>query len=284
MINDLNRSQIKELIEGMHAAYNKGENAMAYAREKLAAFELSSCCDNNVFSALIAYDLQSGSYIQNVCSNIERNLLWCEQIAKIIFPILPDSGSILEVGVGEATTLTGVLKELNGKVGSAYGFDISWSRISMGKKWMKENKKGARLFVADLMNIPFADDSIDVVYSSHSLEPNGGKEIAALSELLRVARHSVVLIEPIYELASDQAKARMRSHGYVRNLKESSEKLGADVFDYRLLKHISNPLNPSGVLSLRKKSDKQNIKKNDNIWQCPITGELLTCKSDVYLT
>jgi ubiquinone/menaquinone biosynthesis C-methylase UbiE len=34
----------------------------------------------------------------------------------------------------------------------------------------------ADLVVADLFHIPFADNSVDVVYTSHSLEPNGGRE------------------------------------------------------------------------------------------------------------
>lgn len=99
------------------------------------------------------------------------------------------------------------------------------------------------------MHIPLADNSIDVVYSSHSLEPNGGKEEAALQECLRVAKHAVVLIEPIYELSNQEAQARMRHRGYVRNLKAIAVSFGANVAEYRLLEPgvASNPLNPSGV-------------------------------------
>ena len=75
--------------------------------------------------------------------------------------------------------------------------------------------------------------------------------------MLRVARRSVVLIEPLYELASAEAQARMQYHGYVRGLYEAAKRLGAEVTEYGLLKNNSNPLNPSGVLALSKLDQKK---------------------------
>ena len=153
---------------------------------------------------------------------------------------------MLEVGAGEATTLAGVLAELSG-VRQAYGFDISWSRINVANEWLREQSQVAELFVGDLLNIPLADNSIDVIYSSHSLEPNGGREEEAIAECLRVARRSVVLIEPLYELASQEAQTRMRHHGYVRGLRKQQNDC-AEVIAWRLLDYVPTPLNPSGVL------------------------------------
>ena len=48
-----------------------------------------------------------------------------KQLADLIIPVLPKGGSLLEVGVGEATTLAGVLIELREKGTRAFGFDIS---------------------------------------------------------------------------------------------------------------------------------------------------------------
>ena len=139
---------------------------------------------------------------------------------------------------------------------------------------MKENDHKADLFAGELMSIPLADNSIDVVYSSHSLEPNQGEEEAIIRECLRVARKAVLLIEPIYELAPPKAKARMREHGYVQGLKKTAGKLGAEIKDYRLLEYSPNPLNPSGVLHLKKKIF-HHIKKSRKTapaWRCPLTG------------
>ena len=65
------------------------------------------------------------------------------------------------------------------------------------------------LFVGDLFNAPIEDSSFDVVYTSHSLEPNGGFERKALIELHRITRKYLVLFEPIYELGSSKSKVFM---------------------------------------------------------------------------
>jgi len=251
----------------MRKAYTEGENAMAYARSELHEYKGK----NHPIATLVAYDLQAGSYVESARENPEIKDIWCKQLAEQIYPVLPSGGSLLEVGVGEATTLAGVLKTLGQQVGKAFGFDISWSRITVAQEWLFEQSQVAELFVGDLIHIPFADNSIDVVYSSHSLDPNGGREEEALQELLRVARHAVVLIEPIHELASPEAQARMTHHSYVRGLKETAEKLGASVLDYRLLEHIANPLNPSGVLVLQKRKREEVKGSPSYLWQCPLT-------------
>ena len=76
----------------------------------------------------------------------------------------------------------------------------------------------ARFFVGNMFHIPFADNSIDIVYTSHSMEPNGGREKEAMAELYRVAGKYLVLLEPSYELATDDGKQRMDRLGYVKGM------------------------------------------------------------------
>ena len=38
----------------------------------------------------------------------------------------------------------------------------------------------------------------------------------AIRELIRVSSDKVILIEPIYELASNEQKRRMTKHGYIK--------------------------------------------------------------------
>jgi ubiquinone/menaquinone biosynthesis C-methylase UbiE/uncharacterized protein YbaR (Trm112 family) len=270
---------IAEVIIGMRAAYAAGENAMEWCRNNISCNGRGDC-SNELLATLVAYDLQAGSYIDAARKNPEANRRWCAQLAHLLERTISEGDSILEVGSGEATTLAGVLSECSIKPSAALGFDISWSRVSEGRNWLSELGQQASLFVGDLLNMPLADNSIDVVYSSHSLEPNGGREEEALRECLRVAKKAVVLFEPIYELASTEAQSRMKKHGYVRNLRETATRLGATIADYRLLDYAPNSLNPSGVLCLFKEVAVPGAVAN--IWCCPITGTNLEPANEVY--
>ena len=261
-------TELGQLMLGMRAAYARGENVMEYARQTASAL------GNSPISTLIAYDLQAGTYIAGARANPEARLRWCNQLAGILNPYITKQSSVLEVGCGEATTLAGVLKHLNDTPRHALGFDISWSRCAHGLSWLAENAVSADLFVADLFEIPLENSSVDVVYTSHSLEPNGGHEEAAIKELMRIARRAVVLVEPVYELAGADAQARMRAHGYVRRLKETAEKLGATVRDYRLLDYCGNPLNPSGLVLIEKSATTSSA-SSDIQWRCPLTHSAL---------
>jgi len=88
---------------------------------------------------------------------------------------------------------------------------MSWSRVAIAKKQIENNKiSDVTLCTGSLLNLPFADNSIDIVYSSHSLEPNCGNEMQIIKELYRVAKKYVLMIEPGYEFADNEGRKRMR--------------------------------------------------------------------------
>lgn len=281
MVKVMNNSNfIGMLIRGMRDTYFTGGNAMEYAREYLS--KNRGTAENMIAATLIAYDLQAGTYTENARKNYEFIDVWCTQLAELINRVMPNKGTVLEIGCGEATTLAGVKAKLGEKVSKAYGFDLSWSRIDEGCRWMGESNEEAELFVGDIFEIPMADNSVDVVYSSHSLEPNGGKEEMAIKECMRVARNGVVLVEPIYELVDAESRKRMEKHGYIRGLRSTVERLGSNILDYRILEHYSNPLNPSGVVMFESHSNFE-IVRDENIWSCPLTGSPLVRKEDLFL-
>lgn len=271
--------ELRQLILGMRAAFERGENAMEYARRELRR------AGNSGIATLVSYDLQTGTYVDNARTNPQANARWVAQLAAILETFVTDRSFLLEVGCGEATTLAGVLKALPRRPRDALGFDISWSRCARGMSWLAEQQVAARLFVADLFHIPLEDSSVDVVYTSHSIEPNRGKERDAVRELLRIARSAVVLVEPMYELADENAKARMDRHGYVRGLRQAADELGAHVLDHRLLEYTGNPLNPSGVLILDKKNAPDSRTAEPALrWRCPITHTPLIDAQDAYVS
>jgi ubiquinone/menaquinone biosynthesis C-methylase UbiE len=217
----------------------------------------------------IAYDMQSGSYIaameKPAMAEYKKN--YTLEISKVLLSLCRPS-SILEAGVGEATTLSGVLQNMSAHVTcSSFGFDLSWSRVAYAKNWIKKNNlSNVTLCTGNLFHIPFADNSIDVVYTSHSIEPNGGSEEVIMKELYRVAKKFLVLLEPGYELATDEARQRMDYHRYCKNLKGTAIKLGYNVLKHELFPITVNPLNPTAITIIEKNHQ---VKESGYILACP---------------
>ncbi len=164
----------KELTE----AYARGENITALLKG------LSKIDCNTEEMIETAYDLQSGSYVNdlNDLEKYQHKVDYGRTIAEEILALTRPT-SILEAGVGEGTTFSFVLTSLNNPKLEAHGFDISWSRIATCRHWLQKNgQTDAFLSVASLLNLPYLDNSFDVVYTSHTIEPNGGNEKNILQE------------------------------------------------------------------------------------------------------
>ncbi|MDC0933412.1 class I SAM-dependent methyltransferase [Arcobacteraceae bacterium] len=218
----------------------------------------------------VSYDLQTGSY-QKKWSAKEREKhynLFTKEISDIILSNCnPDS--IMEAGVGEATTFSGVLTNLPKEIKS-YCFDISWSRLSYAQKWLeKKNLNNTTLCTGNLFNIPFLDNSVDVVYTFHSIEPNGGNEEPILKELYRVTNKYLILFEPDYENTTDENKKRMSSLGYCKGLVELSLQLGYHVIEQKKFLHNLNSENPTAVTIIKKDNPIDTLNNKENIFACP---------------
>lgn len=234
----------------LRAAFDRGENITELLRREAT----SSANSEEIIET--AYDLQSGSYIAAMQepSFRQQKVEYCKAIAQVLTTLLPQGGgAILEPGIGEGTTLSFVMQACADSFQCFHGFDISWSRIAACRKWFKEQgTEDVFLSIASIFNTPYSDNSFDIVYTSHSLEPNGGREVPILQELYRIAARYLVLLEPGYELASQEAQQRMRRLGYVRNLAEHADTLGMNVTKHELFRHSANALNPTALTIIEK--------------------------------
>ena len=258
----------------LKAAFQRGENITNLLRREAAS-------ETNTEEIIeTAYDLQAGSYIASL--NEPSFFLHKEEygrtIASVVKSLIPEGGSVLEPGVGEGTTLSFVAKFCGPAFQDFHGFDISWSRMAKCREWLASQRvHDVFLSLASIFHAPYADDSFDVVYTSHTIEPNGGQELPILKELYRISSRYLVLLEPGYELASKEAQERMKRLGYVTGLKEKSESLGMRVLRHELFDVTANPLNPTAITVIEKN---RNAAPATPRLACPRYGDSLQLHAD----
>lgn len=258
-------------------AYERGENVIRKLRE------LAGVNGNTAQIIEIAYDLQTGSYIEFVTGHKPQWRDYVNELSDILRQYVTSGDSVLDVGTGELTTLAGVASHCFSTAAGLYACDISWSRLSRGRSYFQDTvgmplADRLHLFVADLFVLPFGDGAVDLVWTSHALEPNGGRELEALAELFRVARKKIILFEPSYEENTSEGRARMDHHGYIKGLPNVVQKLGGVCDEIVRITHTLNPLNPTYAYVITP-PDK---KPGDSFWACPSTRLPMVRQEDCF--
>lgn len=110
-----------------------------------------------------------------------------ETLLKLVFKL--NIETILDAGCGEGFTLTRLKKEGVGK--HLEGVDYSLNAISLGKK----NYPSLSLKQGDIYNLPYSDNSFDLVICSEVLEHLKYPE-KALEEIVRVSKKYCLLSVP----------------------------------------------------------------------------------------
>jgi ubiquinone/menaquinone biosynthesis C-methylase UbiE/uncharacterized protein YbaR (Trm112 family) len=242
--------------------YDQGENIKAILRKD------GKTQVNSEAMIEISYDIQAGSYIESMKAPEKQAFQekYTKEIANVISSLCAPR-TIMEAGVGEATTLSGVCRNLHSKTLEPYGFDLCWSRVAYARQWMeRQGILNSRLCTGSLFQIPAHDNSIDVVYTAHSIESNTGREEPILKELYRVANQYLVLLEPHYEHASPEAQKRMHSFGICTDIYKTCINLGFKVLRHELFAHINNPLHPTTLTVIEKKAGAEKL---PDAFACP---------------
>lgn len=227
--------------------YANGVNIMAHLRQERGV----ETNDLDIIKA--SYDVQAGSYVAALTDTerVALNGRIGQRFADVFDRLRPTT--LLEAGTGELTTLAAAVPHMTMRPKRLLAFDISTDRLAVGHRyWKSQRLPPVCLFTAALQSTPLPDASVDVVFTSHALEPNGGSELAILRELHRVARRYVVLREPSWELGSDETRARILEHRYVRGLPEASRCVGFTIVEHSLWGLDPNPANQAALLVLAK--------------------------------
>lgn len=252
------------MLRGIHLkqAFARGENISALLRAE------NEGRTNSEAIIEAAYDLQAGTYVARQGPEASRIYKrgYAAEIVRVIQRFCQPA-SILEAGVGEATTLSYVLQALGTPSIPAAGVDLCWSRLRWARQWLRDQSlPDVKLAAGTLARMPFADNAFDVVYTSHSIEPNGGREAEILAELHRITGRYLVLLEPGYELGDDAARARMEEHGYCRDLPGHATRLGMKVITHELFPIIARKENPTALTVIEKSTSQV---AGDVRWACP---------------
>ena len=277
------KRQYYTLVQSCRDIYQEQGNVSAFLRKSLGLEQ------NTPEIIEISYDMQAGSYVQQFQQNPQDQYAYCTEISGYLDKYLDTQDSLAEVGCGEATTTLGVFDRLKLKPVQVIGFDISFSRIKVAidfwnreyRKLESQSQSTANFFVADLFHIPLADKSVDVVYTSHSIEPNGGREVEALESIFRIARKRVLLFEPCFEASSPEIQKRINSHGYIKGIPAAIQAAGGILRHVDKLENISNPLNPTYLFDIELPSDSRSM-SNSISWADPVTMKPLDKQEDCF--
>ena len=235
---------------------------------------------NDISDILISYDFQAGTYVKAFYENKMLYIDYLRRLANILNTLDNKCKSILECGTGEGTTLVPLMEMTDHIFNTVKGCDISWSRIKYACEFAKNYgvKNNYEFVVGDMFNLPCADNSYDIVFTCHAIEPNEGKEKKILRELYRVANRYLILLEPAYELANNQCRKAMDEKGYIKNLYSSAKQLGYKIVTWELYGKNMNELNPSCLMIIEKEDNESALGE----WSCPVTKSRLKKYPDAY--
>ena len=163
------------------------------------------------------------------------------------------SRNCIEIGAGELTFITPIAAKNNNIEFSA--LELSWSRLAVGLEFAKKyNVCFNHLAVGSAMNLPFSDNSFDIVITHHCLEQIRGHLKHIISELYRISKKAVIILEPSSDLGNWYLRQQLRMNQRVRGIKKTIKDLGYKLVAYNWLPYSIGYNNRTGMYIIEKET------------------------------
>ena len=101
------------------------------------------------------------------------------------------------------------------------------------------------------------DNSVDLVFTNHAIEPNKKTTEAILKELYRISRKGLILCEPDFSTSNPFQKKRMLKNNYSIDIDQKLKKLKIEFKKIQLINSIN--INNKTTVFIIKKNIKQKI-------------------------
>jgi ubiquinone/menaquinone biosynthesis C-methylase UbiE len=163
-------------------------------------------------------------------------------VSRVVLGLNPCS--VLEVGCGNGHNIFSLLRIDPGVV--CTGVDVSSVGIEKAREF-----NSCDFFVRDARDLPFCDDSVDVVFTVHALEQMKYCLEKALGEIYRVCKRFVVLFEPFFVQQNIFGKWHIIRSEYAQGIPFFVEDVGFRIVCFVRLgrrDYISRGWNRTGLL------------------------------------
>lgn len=242
------KENISDIIEK-----TRDKNISQYLRET------TNSDTNTPDITLISYDLQAGDYTAKDNPGFDNGSVYetynnlSDHFSDMIDDFSLENISLMEVGVGEGNMLYRVCNKLKTKVSKVFGLDISLSRLLYAQdNCLKNGVSDLSLMCSDMATIPLPDNSIDVLYTCFSIEPNRGREEQILKELYRVSNKYLIIMETSNEFGGKNVQDHIDKHCYVKDISKKCKSMGFNLIREYMSPFYFNEDNRPNIMIFKK--------------------------------
>ena len=124
-----------------------------------------------------------------------------------------------------------------------------------------------------ILKIPLNDNSINLVFTNHAIEPNKDNAKNIIRELYRITNYGLILNEPDYTSASKEQKKRMIKNNFVKNIPKILKQLKINYKTVKIKNSIRALNKTTSFIIFKKKNRKNKIEFIDPFYKKKIENK-----------